>query len=156
MSWCSFQNLIRQQKQWYSYPCRYYLFSKPYFSIKVWTRAMYLAFASSWTSPFKLFHASHLAFPFKSNIPGRAKPIKILMLSLVLCYYNAAQGHLANNNYKNLTCIDVSNSGLFEEPINLQQLIVRRLLDQVLYVFRSCVEILKMKIKIHINYRKQR
>lgn len=48
-----------------------YYFS-PMLLIKAVTFAMYAFLASSLLVPFFLFHASHLALPFKSNKPGFA------------------------------------------------------------------------------------
>mmetsp|Transcript_48036 Transcript_48036/g.124778 ORF Transcript_48036/g.124778 Transcript_48036/m.124778 type:complete len:217 (+) Transcript_48036:389-1039(+) len=46
-----------------------------FFSLSAPTSAsrssMYFCMASSWLMPFKLFQASHLYLPFKSNMPGR-------------------------------------------------------------------------------------
>lgn len=97
---------------------------------------MYASLAASEDIPFLDSQASHLALPLKSSMPGRAVSIK--------CENST---HLTRNQGVIsfcLTGVDVSDGGLLEEGVDLLELLVSRSGLEVLDVFGSFVESLRI------------
>lgn len=83
--------------------------------------------------PFLEFHASHLAFPFKSAVPGLSAQNRTYTFGTIR---SNMYGLLKKYFYRSttITSINIPNDGLLVEAVQMQQLLVCRSGLHFLYI----------------------
>lgn len=100
--------------------------------------------------PFLDSHASHLAFPLKSNIPGLSTVVGRWQAegNVQSIYWRHSLCRVSCCSAGNLTSVDISNVGLLKKAVEVQKFLV---CGPRLHFLHICSNLLKLCLQTHVK-----